>query len=168
MPAVEAAIDPAHARPELFTLAWRERTAGLSRGLFQGRGERRGRSRVPALPGWQADRSALSIRGPVAKHQGRPMPVDVQSAGPDGPTTYSETPGREPGRAKLKRASEAVSSRAQSFADAAQRQAGAAQAWTLQTIRERPATALGSTAVAALLAGVLIGFGLGQALSDRD
>jgi hypothetical protein len=38
----------------------------------------------------------------------------------------------------------------------------------LQTIRERPATALGSTAVAALLAGVLIGFGLGQALSDRD
>jgi ElaB/YqjD/DUF883 family membrane-anchored ribosome-binding protein len=94
--------------------------------------------------------------------------TDLDEAGPDGP--MSESAAAPPGagaKARIQRASEGLRSRAKSYAQAGQRQASAAQARAMRTVREKPVAAVGSAAGAALVLGIALGFCLGQAFANR-
>ena len=72
------------------------------------------------------------------------------------------------GKEWMGRATETLKTGARRYAETAQRQAEALRGRTLQVIRDRPAASVGSTAAVALVAGVLIGFLLANALSGED
>lgn len=97
------------------------------------------------------------------------MVTDLQGAGPDAPRA-PETLGSkaEAPERKLKRVSASLRRSAERYRDVTQRQARDVQERALQLVRERPATAVGAAVGGALVAGVLIGFFIGQALSARS
>jgi ElaB/YqjD/DUF883 family membrane-anchored ribosome-binding protein len=89
--------------------------------------------------------------------------TDLQGAGPDAPVA----PGgeREAAKQKLRRASASLRRSAERYRDVTQRQAADMQARAREMVRDRPMTTMGAAVGGALVAGVLLGFFIGQAMA---
>jgi ElaB/YqjD/DUF883 family membrane-anchored ribosome-binding protein len=85
--------------------------------------------------------------------------------GADGDETQASRRGSR--KAKLEEASHALRRQARRYADEAQQRAEVAQERTLETLRERPMTVVSSAGGIALLAGLVLGFYVGQAFAAR-